>query len=105
MREAFIAREAADCSAQGGNLISFPELYPRWQLNYFDQRRYACNLPTKDGGRSCTDRMDQCQSLCLAPPASHVGQRATGVCASTMLVPEGTLLVGGGLVLDPNELW
>jgi hypothetical protein len=102
--EASVAKQGAECSAQGGRLISFPDLYPRWQLNYFDKRQFACNIPTTDGGKSCTDRIGQCQSLCLAPSGSAIGQRVTGTCSPNVLVPEGTLLVGGGVVLDPNVL-
>lgn len=95
---------AAQCAADGGQLVSLGKLYPSYSRKLSGQHRVICNRPTTDAGKSCTDRAGQCQSLCLAPPGAAVGQASIGICAGYMLVPDGTLLVGQGKVLDPNVL-
>jgi hypothetical protein len=47
---------------------------------------YACDLPTPDGGKKCTDD-DQCAMYCM-PPQSTMGQNspANGACAASYLV-------------------
>jgi hypothetical protein len=96
--------KVANCVASGGQPVSLADMYPSFSHHPSDQRRVLCNRPTTDAGKLCTDRIGQCQSLCIAPPGASIGQAATGRCADHMLVPDGTLLVGHGQVLDPNVL-
>ena len=58
----------AECEAAGG----------KWgRLGLKPQE--ACNLPTRDAGKPCTDATD-CVSACIAPDAAPEGSRAQGKC-------------------------
>ena len=104
MYESSVADQRAECAVRGGELVSFPDLYPGQELSDVDQRRFFCNLPTGDDGKPCTNRVGQCHGLCLAPAVASIGQAATGTCSSRMLVPQGTRLIVDGVVADPNVL-
>lgn len=60
----------AECLAQGG----------RWEVLGFSGP--GCNLPSSDGGKSCTDSKD-CEGLCLADKdeIDAQGDELTGVCS------------------------
>ena len=104
LHETSVARQRAECEARAGELIALPDLYPRQALSDTDKARFFCNLRTADGGKPCTDRIGQCEGLCLAPAGASIGQATTGTCASRTLVPEGTLLIAHGVVADPDVL-
>jgi len=80
----------ADCEAAGG----------KWgRLGLRPQE--LCDLPTPDGGKTCTDSTD-CASACVAPDAAPVGSRVEGRCYPRKLLL-GTCLkrVRGGVVDAP----
>lgn len=104
MQQTSLPKTAAECAAVGGDWTSSITLYPQQELSTRDKNRYICNMRTPDAGRPCSDRINQCQGLCVAPIGSVIGEPATGHCSANVLLPEGTLLIGSGVVLDPEAI-
>jgi hypothetical protein len=88
------------CVAQDGDWTSVVDLYPGRELTEADRHDFMCNRRTHDAGKSCTDRIGQCEGLCLAPEGARIGQTVSGKCSAHMIVPDNALKVGKGKVLD-----
>ena len=78
-----IAKE--DCESKGGQQVGCESLTP------------TCSLPTKDGGKPCSDS-DECEQECVAPPNCEIGKtNVKGTCAKrTFLVCDGVQRVEDG---------
>lgn len=93
-------QSSSACAAQGGEWASLAALFPNPDSTEADRHDFICNTRTHDAGKACTDRIGQCEGLCLAPEGAKIGQAAVGQCSTYMIVPYGTLKVGNGKVLD-----
>ena len=95
-----LAETAASCSNSGGDWTPWVALYPAALLNERDTKGSMCNLRTPDSGKACTDRIGQCQGVCVAPAGSSAGQFATGTCSAHFHVPQSVLLLERGRVVE-----
>ena len=75
-----------DCESEGGQLIQC-----------FTVTGYICSMPTKDGGKPCSDN-SECEQECVAPPNCEFGNtNIRGACAErTHLVCDGVQGVEDG---------
>lgn len=69
VKEAVVPTDKDSCEAKGG----------KWEQVDNPSSMPACNLPTTDSGKICTDS-SQCESYCQAPSGAATGAKVSGTC-------------------------